>query len=71
MPKKSTGYTPTGKSKSNPLDKEATPLKNASLSGPKMPNPMDGGPNKVATMPGTRFPKLTRPPKMSPRLPKI
>ena len=70
MPKKSTGYTPDN-SKSNPLTKQATPLKVPALKQEKLPTPMDGGPNKVASMPGSRFPKLTKPPKMNVRPPRI
>lgn len=72
MPKKDTSYV-SGKGKSNPLAKETSPMKSPAL--PKkagnMPNPMDGGPNKVASMPGTRFPKLTKPTALPPRPPRI
>lgn len=66
MPKKSTGYTPAGKSKSNPVAKVA-PMKNISMTTQKL-----DGPNKIASVPNNyRFPKLSRPVPMSPKVPKI
>lgn len=71
MPKKPTSYSKSGKGKSNPIAKEATPMKSPAIKNVNMPNPMNGGPNNVASMPGQRFPKLTRPAPMAPRTPKI
>lgn len=65
MPKKSTGYTPN-KSKSNPTDKQAVPMKNLSVKTPSLV-----GPNNIASVPSSRFPKLTRPPKISAKPPRI
>lgn len=65
MPKKPMGYTPD-KSQSNPTIKETVPMKTPSLKEPKL-----SGPNNVASVPGTRFPKLSRPAPMTPRTPKI
>lgn len=84
MPKKSTGYTPTGRQKSSSISKETTPLKTPSLKGVDVPNKMsgtkaksnlpnalNGGPSNTASLPGVRFPKLTKPDKINPRTPRI
>ncbi len=76
MPKKPTSFTPS-KGKSSPLNKAAAPLTTPSIKatalpvGNKIPQPLDGGANKVAAMPGARFPKLTKPAKLAPRKPTI
>ena len=62
MPKKPTGFTPKGKNDTKPM-----PTKIAK-------NPLaqvDGGSNNVASMPGIRVPKLTRPAPLKPRTPGI
>ncbi len=68
MPKKPTSYAKSGKGKSNPLNKESTPMKSPTIS---TANPMKGDNTGVASMPGTRFPKLTKPAVMKPRTPRI
>lgn len=59
MPKKSTGYTPTGKIKDSPVAKEAVPFKNPSIK--PLSQPLAGGPNMVA--------KLGKPQKFGPKKP--
>lgn len=71
MAKKSTGYTPTGREKTSPVEKQNQPMKAPGMKPINMPNPLNGGANNTATLPGTRFPKLTRPAPMAPRTPKI
>lgn len=70
MPKKPTGLTP-GKGQSSPVVKDSVPMKTPALKATNMPNPMNGGPNKVASLPGSRFPKLTKPAVMPTRTPRI
>lgn len=71
MPKNDTGYTPTGRNKTNPTSKMSIPDKAPSIKSPSLPMPMSGGKNNVASMPGQRFPKLTKPTVLAPRTPRI
>lgn len=68
MPKKSTGFNSKGAGQTSPVAKADTPMKTPSIKANSLPTPIAGN---VATMPGSRFPKLTRPAPMAPRTPKI
>lgn len=50
MSKKATGYTPVGRAKSNPLDKQGVPLKAPGIAMGKVPNPLSS-PNMIKAMP--------------------
>lgn len=70
MPKKPTGDTPSSGGKSNPLSKATVPMKTPSIKASALPEPISS-PSGVASMPGSRFPTLSKPPKMTTRAPRI
>lgn len=69
MPKKPTGYASSSKGQSNPLSKEAVPMKNASIKPMELPNHV-ASMGKVTPNTST-IPKLSRPAKLTPRAPRI